>query len=52
MELHSEVSVTVRGGSPKASSSEMSESMSTSGTGDRFLRWDGTGWMGRDDACR
>lgn len=39
----------VRKGSSKRSSSEISESMSISGTGDKFVRWGDTEWMSSDD---
>lgn len=51
MESHSEMSGMVRRGSSKGSSSEISESMSISGTGDKFVRWDDTEWMGSDGGC-
>lgn len=51
MGLDSDMSGVARRDSPKRSSSEISESVSTSGTGDRSVRWDDAGWMGRDDGC-
>lgn len=51
IELNCKTSGMARTGSQRGSSSEISESMSISGIGDKFVRYDDAEWMGSDGGC-